>query len=81
MNPVKPKYLKVQNEPGLVRDTGSNAIVATSLAQKKAFLESQKRELNISRISDMHERIEKLENNVNDIKDMLKILINNSRSS
>jgi hypothetical protein len=76
----KPEYLKVQGELGLVRDTGSNAILATDLSEKRAFAERQKRELNISRIGDMNQRIEKLENSVDDIKTMLQILINNSRT-
>jgi predicted transcriptional regulator len=77
----QPKFLKVQDEPGLVRDTKNNAILANNLQEKKKYLELQKKELNISRIGEMNERIEKLENGVNEIKDMLKTLINNGRSS
>jgi hypothetical protein len=72
--------LLVENEPGLVRDTKSNAIIATSLEEKRAFIERQKRELNISRISDFNDRIVKLENNMEDIKYMLQTLINKSSS-
>jgi hypothetical protein len=71
----QPKFLKVQDEPGLVRDTKNNAILANNLQEKKKYLELQKKELNISRIGEMNERIEKLENGVNEI------LINNGRSS
>lgn len=78
---IKPKYIKVKDDPGFVRDTYNNAIVATDLSEKKAYLEAQKRELNISRVGDMHERIEKLENNMDEIKNMLKTLINNSKPS
>lgn len=74
-----PQLLKVENEPGLVRDTASNAILATNIAQKKAFLEAQKREINISRIGELNDRVENLENNINDIKTMLQQLINNNR--
>jgi hypothetical protein len=77
---VKPNFLLVENEPGLVRDTKSNAIIATSLEEKRAFIERQKRELNISRISDFNDRIVKLENNMEDIKYMLQTLINKSSS-
>jgi porphobilinogen deaminase len=77
---VKPNFLLVENEPGLVRDTSSNAIIATSLEEKRAFIERQKRELNISRIGDLNSRIEKLENNMEDIKSMLQTLINNGKS-
>jgi prefoldin subunit 5 len=77
---VRPQYLKVENEPGLVRDTGSNAILASSINEKRAFIERQKRELNISRISDLNDRIVKLENNMEDIKSMLQTLINKSSS-
>lgn len=77
---MKPQYLKVENEPGLIRDTKSNAILATSLEEKRAFYTRQKRELNISRIDDMSARIENLENNMQDIKSMLQTLINNSKA-
>lgn len=75
-----PQLLKVENEPGLVRDTASNAILASSMSEKRAFQEAQKRELNISRIGELNDRVENLENNVNDIKTMLQQLINNSRT-
>lgn len=75
-----PQLLKVENEPGLVRDTSSNAILATNVAQKKAFLEAQKREINISRIGEMNNRIDNLEKNIDTIKSMLEALINNSRT-
>lgn len=77
---IIPPLLPVENEPGLVRDTKSNAILATSLSEKRAFIERQKRELNISRIDDMNSRIENLENNMQDIKSMLQILINSSKA-
>jgi hypothetical protein len=77
---ITPKLLKVENEPGLVRDTSSNAILATSLDQKRAHIESQKREANISRIGEMNCKIEKLEKSLGDIKSMLEKLINNNVS-
>ena len=77
----RPKYLKVQEDTNFVRDTASNAIVASNLKAKKDFIENQKREQNISKITNINERVEKLEKGVEDIKDMLKLLINNSRSS
>lgn len=77
---IKPQYLKVENEPGLVRDTKSNAILATNLEEKRAFYARQKRELNIARIDEMTSRIENLESNMQDIKSMLQTLINNSKA-
>lgn len=77
---IIPPFLKVENEPGLVRDTKSNALLATNLEEKRAFYSRQKRELNISRIDDMSARIENLENNMQDIKSMLQTLINNSKA-
>ena len=77
---IKPKYIKVQDDPGFVRDTYNNAIIATDLSEKKAYLEAQKRELNISRIGEMNDRIEKLENNIDEIKMLLLTLINNNRT-
>lgn len=75
-----PQLLKVENEPGLVRDTTSNAILASSMSEKRAFQEAQIRELNISRIGELNDRVQNLENNMQDIKSMLQTLINNSRT-
>lgn len=77
----KPKFLKVEEDLNFVRDTGSNAILATNLKEKKAFLEKQKQQQNISKIGDMNNRIENLENNIQEIKDLLKMLINNNSTS
>jgi hypothetical protein len=77
----KPQFLKVEEDPNFVRDTATNAILANNLKEKKAFIDNQKREQNISKITNINERVEKLEKGVEDIKDMLKLLINNSRSS
>lgn len=72
----RPQFLKVEGEAGLVRDTASNAILATNLAEKRAYIERQKREINISKIDQMDRRIENLESNVTNIKEMVEKLIN-----
>lgn len=77
----KPKFLIVREDTNFVRDTSTNAILANNIKDKKAFIENQKREHNISKISEMNNRIEKLENNIDQIKTMLESLINNSRTS
>jgi phage shock protein A len=54
-----PKLLKVQGEPGLVRDPNSNAILASDLGAKRQFLESQRRE---EFVRNAPERMRQLEN-------------------
>ena len=73
---MKPPYMKVQGEVGLVRDSASNAVLASDLNVKKRFIEEQKRELNIANAGKIGERVEKLEKDIDSIKNMLETLLN-----
>lgn len=73
---ILPDYMKVKDEPNLVRDVQTNALLATSVKEKRDFIERQKRELNIRQLDTTVQRIDRLENDVADIKSMLKDLIN-----
>jgi len=70
---ILPNILKVDGEPGLVRDTASNAILSTDIKAKQEFKERQKRQLNIMT---MDTRLKVVENDLSEIKSMLKTLLN-----
>lgn len=69
------KYIKVKDEPTLVRDPTNNAILATDIGAKKRFLEDQRKKVELDSIP---ARIENLENDIKTIKDLLIRFINKS---
>lgn len=71
----KCEYLKVENEPGLIRDTYNNAILSCDLSQKKKFIEEQKRERIIKNAAQLNTRIENLEASVQKIESMMLSMI------
>lgn len=73
-----PNFLKIKEEPAYVRDTGSNAIIATDLQEKRKYLETQKTQSNIAKIEGMGQKIASLEEKMDDLKRMLETLINKS---
>lgn len=63
------RYLKVEGHSYLVRDTDSNAIVNLDTTGYSTYK-------NLKRVKGREkERLEKLENDVNEIKDLLRQLI------
>jgi hypothetical protein len=76
MNNMKPRFYKVENEPGLVRDAESNGIIHVDDATYKAYklardLEKQKK----LKEEMLNNRINNLENDISEIKSLLKELI------
>jgi hypothetical protein len=69
--------LHVEGNPSLVRDLGSNAIVNTNKSEFETYLRN--RDIMLGRVNQVqvqNEKINKLENDINDIKSMLQQLIN-----
>lgn len=82
---IIPRHVKVENEPGLIRDTSNNAILATDLKQKESFINNQQKEMYIKNLPEyfkktenMQQELQEIKTHVNDIKDMVKLLLNNS---
>ena len=73
MNPNTPDHAKVKDEPDLIRDLRSGAILSNSLTAKQAYLEEQRKKV---RIDKYDERITKLESSLGNIENMLKQLLN-----
>jgi hypothetical protein len=69
--------LHVEGNPSLVRDLHSNAIVNTNKSEFETYLRN--RDIMLGRVNQIqvqNEKINKLENDINDIKSMLQQLIN-----
>jgi hypothetical protein len=71
------EFLQVESNASLVRDVESKAIINTNNSEFETYLKN--REIMLSRVNQLQEqndKINKLENDINDIKSMLTILIN-----
>lgn len=66
------KYLKVKDHKGLVRDVESKAILSVD---HQALLEHRKKKMFVENLVNNNNKIEKLENDVNEIKEMLTQLL------
>jgi hypothetical protein len=70
-------FVNVEGNPSLVRDLGSNAIVNTNKSEFETYLKNRDIMLGrVNQIQSQNEKINKLENDINDIKFMLQQLIN-----
>ena len=69
--------LHVEGNPSLVRDVVSNAIVNTNESEYQTYLKNKNIIMDrVNQIQNQNEKINKLEDDINDIKSMLKLLIN-----
>lgn len=64
------KYVKIKDESDLVKDKNTGAVLNTNLDSLKAYRAKRKKDL------EMNNKIEQLENDIGDIKSMLKELLN-----
>lgn len=67
------KYIKVKDEPSLVRDPTNNAILANDLKTKQRFLDEQKKQ---QLVENLPKRLEEIEKNMANIQNLLNLLIN-----
>ena len=64
------EYVKIKAESDLVKDKNTGAVLNTNLDSLKAYRAKRKKDL------EMNNKIEQLENDIGDIKSMLKELLN-----
>ena len=77
----KPTFLTVEEDPSFVRDTSSNAILASNLEEKRKFLENQRRKQEENnKVGNLESRVLAIESGMNDIKNLLNSMLN-KRSS
>ena len=66
----KARFVKIENEEDLVKDRETGAVINTNLDSLSAYKATRQKDL------DMKNRVDKMENDIGDIKSMLKELIN-----
>lgn len=66
-------YIKVKNHDNLVRDSESKAILNTDVAAYNAFIRKKKMD---QEHNDVVNKIQKLETDISEIKNMISSLIN-----
>jgi len=64
------KYIKIEGEQDLVKDKETGAILNTNMDSLSAYKQKRKKDI------DQKNRIDRMENDIGDIKSMLKELIN-----
>ena len=73
-------FVNIENATGLVRDLTSGAIINTNRAAKESFLRKQQNQIELKeQVQVNSDKIEKIESDVSEIKEMLKLLINKDK--
>ena len=69
-------FVKIQNKDGLIRDLSSGAVINTNRTDREIYLQKRNatKELN-QQIKQNTDKIEKIESDVTEIKEMLAMLI------
>ena len=74
------RFVKIENATGLVRDMTSGAIINTNRSAKEAFLKKQQAQMELKeQVQQNAEKIDKIESDVSEIKQMLMLLINKDK--
>lgn len=74
------RFVKIENATGLVRDMTSGAIINTNRSAKEAFLKKQQAQIELKeQVQQNADKIEKIESDVSEIKQMLMLLINKDK--
>lgn len=73
-------FVKIENSTSLVRDMTSGAIINTNKAAKEAFMRKQQAQKDLKeQVKSNADKIEKIESDVSEIKQMLMLLINKDK--
>ena len=74
------RFVNIENATGLVRDMNSGAIINTNNSAKEAFLRKQNAQMELKeQVQNNTDKIEKIESDVSEIKQMLMLLINKDK--
>jgi hypothetical protein len=69
-------FVKIQNKEGLIRDLSSGAVINTNRTEYENYLQRRNAEKDLKdQIKNNSDKIEKIESDVTEIKDMLAMLI------
>ena len=70
-------YIKVKNSNHLVRDTESNCIINTNKSEYQQYLaRKQQKQSEVNKVDNLERDISTLRNEITEIKDMLRSLVN-----
>ena len=70
------KKIKVEGHPDLIRDSSSKAIVNKNIDEYNTYISiNKKREFEKNKINNIESDLSSLKNEINEIKNLLKILI------
>lgn len=73
-------FVKIENSAGLVRDMTSGAIINTNKAAKEAFRRKQESQQELQdKVQENADKINKIESDISDIKQMLMLLVNKDK--
>lgn len=73
-------YVNIENSIGLVRDMTSGAIINTNRAAKEAFRRKQQAQMDLKeQVQQNADKIDKIESDISDIKQMLMLLVNKDK--
>jgi nitrate/TMAO reductase-like tetraheme cytochrome c subunit len=69
-------FVNIQNKDGLVRDLSSGAVINTNRTEREIFLQKRNASKELKQqIKQNSDKIEKIESDVTEIKEMLAMLI------
>jgi len=69
-------FVKIQNKEGLIRDLSSGAVINTNRTEYENYLQKTNAEKDLkNQIKNNSDKIEKIESDVTEIKEMLAMLI------
>tara|TARA_Y100000816_G_scaffold35779_1_gene22726 strand:- start:111 stop:335 length:225 start_codon:yes stop_codon:yes gene_type:complete len=70
-------YIKVKNNNHLYRDTESNCIINTNRSEYEQYLaRKQQKQSEVNKVDNLERDISTLRNEITEIKDMLRSLVN-----
>ena len=71
------EFIKVKNNNHLYRDTESNCIINTNRSEYEQYLErKQQKQSEVNKVDNLERDISTLRNEITEIKDMLRSLVN-----
>ena len=73
-------FVRIENSTSLVRDMTSGAIINTNRAAKEAHRRKQQAQIDLKeQVQQNADKIEKIESDISDIKQMLMLLVNKDK--
>jgi polyhydroxyalkanoate synthesis regulator phasin len=73
------EYIKVKNQPSLVRDPHTNSIINTNMAEYNEYVARRKsKSSETQRVENLESDVSEIKDDLNEIKSLLKMLVKGS---